>query len=48
MEVGEAVAPLDVLADEAELAEGNFVVLKIGQRNLVDATLQTVGSDAGT
>jgi len=48
VEVGQAVAPLDVLADEAEFAEGDFVVLKISQRNLVDATLQTVGGDAGT
>ena len=48
VEVGQAVAPLYVLADEAEFAEGDFVVLKISQRNLVDATLQTVGGDAGT
>jgi len=48
VEVGQAVAPLDILADEAKFAEGDFVVLKIGQRDLVDATLQTVGGDAGS
>ena len=48
VEVGEAVLALDILADELELAEGALgvlLVLQIGQGNLVDAALQTVGGD---
>jgi len=48
VEVGEAVTPLDVFADKTELAEGNLVVLQIGQGNFVDASFQTVRGDAGT
>jgi len=48
VEVGEAVTPLNILADETELAEGNLVVLKISQGNFIDASFQTVGGDAGT
>jgi len=48
VEVGQAVASLNVLADETEFAEGNFVVLQIGQRNFVNAPFQTVRRDAGT
>ena len=48
VEVGEAVLALDILADELELAEGALgvlLVLQIGQGDLVDAALQTVGGD---
>jgi len=48
VEVGEAIASLDILADETEFAEGNLVILKIGERHFVHATLQAVGRDAGT
>jgi len=48
VEVGETITSLDIFADEAELAEGNLVVLKIGERHFVDATLQAVRRDAGT
>lgn len=48
VEVAEAVLALDVLADELELTERSLrvgLVLEIGQRDLVDAALQTVRSD---
>jgi len=48
VKVGQAITPLNILADETEFAEGNFVVLKIGQRHFVHASLQTVGGDTGT
>jgi len=48
VKVGQAVASLDVLADETEFAESNFVVLQIGERNFVHASLQTVRRDAGS
>jgi len=48
VEVGEAIASLNILADETEFAEGDFVVLQISQRDLVDAALQAVRRDAST
>jgi hypothetical protein len=47
VEVGEAVFSLYVFANEAELAEGDFVVLKVGQGDFVDATLETEKDDVG-
>ena len=49
VEVGEAVLALHVLADQLELAEGPLRVVlavEIGQRNLVDAPLEAIGSDS--
>jgi len=48
VEVGEAVASLNIFADEPELAEGDLVVLKVGERHFVDTSLQTVRRDTGT
>ena len=49
VEVGEAVLALHILADQLELAEGPLRVVlavEIGQRNLVDAPLEAIGSDS--
>jgi len=48
VEIGETIASLDILADETEFAESNFVVLQISQRHFVHAAFQTVRGDAST
>lgn len=51
VEVGQDIAALDVLGDEAELAErplGVIVVLQISQGNFEDTVLQTLGGNLGT
>ena len=48
VEVAQAVLALNILADQLELAEGPLcvgLVLEISQRDLIDASLQTVRSD---
>ena len=49
IKVGEAVLALHVLADKLELAERPLRVVlavEIGKRNLVNATLEAIGSDS--
>merc|ERR1712168_1749540 len=48
VEVGEAITPLNILADETEFVESDFVILQISQRHLVNAALQTVRCDASS
>merc|ERR1712136_683118 len=45
---GEVITPLNILADETEFAESDFVILQISQRHLVNAALQTVRCDASS
>jgi len=46
VELGEAVPALNVLAFELDLPEGLVLVLvQVGQRDLINPTLQTLGSD---
>merc|ERR550539_697596 len=45
MEVGQNVAALDLLSNELELAECNFICLKISQRHFEDTSFQSIGSD---
>ena len=51
VEVGQAVLALNLLAEKTELFEGPLgilLALQIGQGDLVDASLQTIGGDPGT
>lgn len=45
MEIGHDVAALDVFGDEAELAEGNLVILEVSQRDLEHSAFQTLRGD---
>ena len=49
VKVGEAVLALHVLADQLELAEGPLGVVlavEVGERDLVNAALETIGGDS--